>query len=200
MYSHDKTFSKCNLFYTLHLVPKCHKCSIVGPFMVHDNFKFRKLCCVTFLQIVERKLCVFLGQKPFLPDDFTTPKHVKISSAWCTWVLWKTKAIYSMYQTAQNVVIQYICTFDLFHEARVFCKKVLIESEKRLDFIGALICNIKVRLNSATNFVIHWKTIFWKLLPLNWLGKFDWIVYCLMLKIFQGRNWQKEWWLFGIYK
>ena len=48
-----------------------------------------------------------------------------------------------------------ICTFDLFHEARVFCKKVLIESEKRLDFIGALICNIKVRLNSATNFVIH---------------------------------------------
>ena len=45
MYSHDKTFSKCNLFYTLHLVPKCHKCSIVGPFMVHDNFKFRKLCC-----------------------------------------------------------------------------------------------------------------------------------------------------------
>ena len=108
MYSHDKTFSKCNLFYTLHLVPKCHKCSIVGPFMVHDNFKFRKLCCVTFLQIVERKLCVFLGQKPFLPDDFTTPKHVKISSAWCTWVLWKTKAIYSMYQTAQNVVIQYM--------------------------------------------------------------------------------------------
>ena len=42
----------------------------------------------------------------------------------------------------------------MFHEARVFCKKVLIESEKRLDFIGALICNIKVRLNSATNFVI----------------------------------------------
>ena len=129
MYSHDKTFSKCNLFYTLHLVPKCHKCSIVGPFMVHDNFKFRKLCCVTFLQIVERKLCVFLGQKPFLPDDFTTPKHVKISSAWCTWVLWKTKAIYSMYQTAQNVVIQYIyalliCFMRLEFSAKKFWLKV----------------------------------------------------------------------------
>ena len=128
-----------------------------------------------------------------------SPKICQKFLAWSTWVLEKLKPFILCIKLPRMLLFN-ICTFDLFHEARVFCKKVLIESEKRLDFIGALICNIKVRLNSATNFVIHWKTIFWKLLPLNWLGKFDWIVYCLMLKIFQGRNWQKEWWLFGIYK
>ena len=51
-----------------------------------------------------------------------------------------------------------MCTFHLFYQAQVFCKKLLIESEKKLDFIGALICNIKVRLNSAANSAIHWKT------------------------------------------
>ena len=132
MYSHDKTLSKCNLLYTLHLEPKCHKCSIVGPFMVHDNFKFRKLCCVTFLQIVKHKLYVFVGQKPFLPDDFTASKSVrtlwldvleslKYSSAW------KTKPIYFMFQTAQNVVIQYallICFMRLEFSAKKFWLKV----------------------------------------------------------------------------
>lgn len=113
MYSHDKMLSKCNLFYTPHLVPECHKCSIVGPFMVHDNFKIRKLCCVTFLQIVKHKLYVFVGQKPFLPDDFTAPKSVR--NFWLDVLeslkylsAWKTKAIYFMYQTAQDVVIQYM--------------------------------------------------------------------------------------------
>ena len=41
--------------------------------------------------------------------------------------------------------------FICFYQAQVFCKKLLIESEEKLDFIGALICNIKLRLNSAAN-------------------------------------------------
>ena len=69
----------------------------------------------------------------------------------------------------------FLCWIQNVHFSSVLSgSSFLIESEKKLDFIGALICNIKVRLNSAANFVIHWKTWwFTSLNQITFIASFD---------------------------
>ena len=136
--------SKYNSFYATHLPPNSHKCSIANKFLIPQNnyltSNLVKISPSVPSWLVKGLFSIFCGFDWFLKIFLI---HIKSRLG-----LHFRKTIFPVLDTK--------CALSIcFYQAQVFCKKLLIESEEKLDFIGALMCNIKVRLNSAANVVIH---------------------------------------------